>query len=502
MNIKYLSSKITAVLLILFVVVSLFGSSSLQVKATVIPEEEIEEYYKDKYADKYANVYYATHVQTYGWQNNVSNGEVSGTEGQAKRLEGIKIKVDTNCEGGIQYSVHCQTYGWLDFVSDYEMAGTTGEAKRLESIKIKLTGELARVYDVYYRVHRQTYGWSDWVKNGEECGTTGEGKRLEGIQIKLLKKTDRSLNPYAKLKYTTHVQSYGWLPYVSDGEMSGTSGESKRIEAIKIDVDTNLTGGIHYDVQCQTYGWLDLRGNGDVAGTSGQSKRLETINIYLTGELDDYYDVYYRVHVQSYGWLDWTKGSEYMKNCEGHGAAGSIGIGKRLEAIEIKLVAEEEDKPGNGGRCCITLNEVLEDHPYATEGIQKQIVDYACKYKGVPYVYGGNSLSEGTDCSGFVRLVYQKFGVQLPHNARLQADYGKTVAWKDLKAGDIIFYDFYNNDTSSGPSDGRIDHSAIYLGGNLVIEQMPGAGCIINIARVYYFNGGGPAVKAVRLIEY
>jgi uncharacterized protein YjdB len=68
------------------------------------------------------------------------------------------------------------------------MSGTSGEAKRLEAIEIKLTGEMAEHYDVYYRVHAQTYGWLGWAKNGESAGTSGQAKRLEGIQIVLVPK--------------------------------------------------------------------------------------------------------------------------------------------------------------------------------------------------------------------------------------------------------------------------------------------------------------------------
>ena len=119
----------------------------------------------------YASVSYRTHCQTHGWLNFVSDGAMSGTSGEAKRLEGIEISVDSNLEGSIEYSVHCQTHGWMESVADGKMAGTTGESKRLEAIKINLTGQLAEYYDVIYRVHCQTYGWLDWVKNGEVAGT-------------------------------------------------------------------------------------------------------------------------------------------------------------------------------------------------------------------------------------------------------------------------------------------------------------------------------------------
>ncbi len=136
------------------------------------------------------NVMYKTHVQTFGWQNWMLNGRVSGTSGKAKRLEGINIKL-TNCDyaGGIRYSTHIQTYGWSQgWKENGAMAGTSGRAKRLEAIKIELTGEMAQHYDIYYRVHAQSYGWLNWASNGAPAGTSGMGKRLEAIQIVLVKK--------------------------------------------------------------------------------------------------------------------------------------------------------------------------------------------------------------------------------------------------------------------------------------------------------------------------
>lgn len=313
-------------------------------------------------------VEYKTHVQTYGWQDWVTDGAVSGTSGQAKRLEGINIALkNAPYEGGISYTAHVQTYGWqgdIDDASSWQangaMAGTSGEAKRLEAIKIQLTGEMAEHYDVYYRVHAQTYGWLGWAKNGESAGSSGYGKRLEAIQIVLVEKggsapgddyrgvtSATSEAMHAKevaVSYSTHVQTYGWQSAVSNGLVAGTSGLAKRLEGIKISLsNTDHSGGIAYTTHVQTYGWQqDVNDssnwfqNGDMAGTSGQAKRLEAICIKLTGNMEKYYDVYYRVHIQTYGWLGWTKNGA---------ASGSEGLGKRLEGIQIVLVNKGEGAP-------------------------------------------------------------------------------------------------------------------------------------------------------------
>lgn len=285
-------------------------------------------------------VSYITHVQSYGWQSAKTDGVLSGTTGEAKRLEAISISLgDKAGEGGITYRTHCQSYGWMPWVSDGEISGTMGESKRLEAIQIKLTGKAAEKYDVYYRVHAQSFGWLDWAKNGQAAGTATFGKRLEAIQIVIVEKNGKTPGsiekPYVtrNVSYSTHVQTYGWMDKVYDGAVSGTSGQAKRLEGIKISLTDNLySGDIVYRTHCQTYGWLDWVPNGQLSGTSGQAKRLEAIEIKLTGDISNYYDVYYRVHCQTYGWLDWVKNGEM---------AGTIGQSKRLEAIEIKLVPKE-----------------------------------------------------------------------------------------------------------------------------------------------------------------
>lgn len=289
------------------------------------------------------SISYQTHVQDYGWQSWKSNGEVSGTVGQSKRLEGINIKL-SNINGSIEYKTHVQDIGWQDWKSNGQMSGTTGQSKRLEAIKVKLSGEAANQYDVYYRVHAQDYGWLDWAKNGESAGTEGYSKRLEGIQIVLVKKGESAPGSTSRpfickmIKYQTHVQNIGWQGEKADGEMSGTTGQSLRLEAIKIQLSSSIDGGIVYKTHVQDYGWQNFVTNGQASGTSGQAKRLEAIQMQLTGNAMNQYDLYYRVHAQNFGWLGWAKNGE---------SAGTAGYSYRLEGIQIVLVPKGGNVPGS-----------------------------------------------------------------------------------------------------------------------------------------------------------
>lgn len=144
---------------------------------------------KDSGAAKPAtgNVVYATHVQDFGWQDKVTDGKISGTEGKSKRLESITI--ESGIAGvGIEYTTHVQDIGWQDYVADGKKAGTEGRCLRLEGIKIRLTGDEASKYDVYYRVHAENFGWLGWASNDAPAGTAGYSYRLEGIEIKIVEK--------------------------------------------------------------------------------------------------------------------------------------------------------------------------------------------------------------------------------------------------------------------------------------------------------------------------
>lgn len=129
--------------------------------------------------------------------------------------------------------------------------------------------------------------------------------------------------------YNTHIQNIGWEKDFSkkDGEMSGTSGKSLRLEAIKIKLDNLKDVSIKYQTHVENIGWQDWKKDGQMAGTSGKSLRLEGIKIKL--ENTDKYSVMYRVHVQNIGWQDWK--------CDGE-MAGTQGQSLRLEAIQIKIV--------------------------------------------------------------------------------------------------------------------------------------------------------------------
>lgn len=103
------------------------------------------------------------------------------------------------------------------------------------------------------------------------------------------------------------------------------------------------------------------------------------------------------------------------------------------------------------------------------------VAEYAIQFLGTPYQWGEDSLTEGTDCSGFVKSIYEHFGISLPHSAASDRSEGSGVeSLEDAEPGDLICYE--------EPS-----HVALYIGGGKIIHASPTAGvCISNVEYAEY----------------
>ena len=212
-------------------------------------------------------------------------------------------------------------------------AGEDAGNYEVESVEITLTRKACMHPTIKWIVDKEATVDAEGSRH-KECTVCNTVLATETI-AKLKAQT-----PDVTIRYTTHVQTYGWQgdennanKWFANGKMAGTSGKAKRLEGIKIRVYGNDSLGIQYTTHCQSYGWLPWSANGEMNGTEGEAKRLEAIKIQLTGADKEKYDVYYRVHAQSYGWLAWAA----------NGApAGTAGLAKRLEAIQIVIVKKGE----------------------------------------------------------------------------------------------------------------------------------------------------------------
>lgn len=160
-------------------------------------------------------------------------------------------------------------------------------------------------------------------------------------------------------------------------------------------------------------------------------------------------------------------------------------------ATEATTQAQTTEAPKKEEKVTST-DVIVKDESSSTETVKQAssgsasgqaVADYAVQFVGNPYVYGGTSLTNGADCSGFVQSVYKNFGYSLSRTAASQAGDGKKVSLDSLQPGDLLFYHGYG-------------HVAIYIGGGQVVHASNKA-TGIKISSYDY----SPIDKAVRVIN-
>jgi Bacterial SH3 domain./NlpC/P60 family. len=120
----------------------------------------------------------------------------------------------------------------------------------------------------------------------------------------------------------------------------------------------------------------------------------------------------------------------------------------------------------------------------------RDIVDFAERFLGVKYAYGGSS-PKGFDCSGFVSYVYKNFGVELPRTSLEQSRFGEAVDKEDLEVGDLVFFKTLGSK--------RINHVGIYIGdGNFIHSSSGGDEVRIDTLLSGYYNDHYAAARRVK----
>lgn len=142
----------------------------------------------------------------------------------------------------------------------------------------------------------------------------------------------------ALVSYSAHIQGIGWqAPDREDGETAGTTGEARRLEALRIGVAGGAT--MRARAHVQKVGWQEWDTTPSEIGTTGRGLRLEAFQIEFLdkGQFYSDYDVEYRAHVQGIGWQPWVRNGAI---------AGTTGKALRVEAVEIRLSPKTAPTPG------------------------------------------------------------------------------------------------------------------------------------------------------------
>lgn len=166
---------------------------------------------------------------------------------------------------------------------------------------------------------------------------------------------------------------------------------------------------------------------------------------------------WYKILLNDYktGWV-YGKYIIVKENIASRGVVEEISVPDNTPGNQTGESADSSGEKGNGG------GEENPGNPPAEPTVQEKLAEFAKKFLGVKYVWGGDT-PKGFDCSGFVLYVYNNFGIELPHQASLQAKGGTVVAKKNLRIGDLVFFD------TNGGKNG-INHVGIYIGNGKFIH--------------------------------
>ena len=215
---------------------------------------------------------------------------------------------------------------------------------------------------------------------------------------------------------------------------------------------------------------------GEIIGTEGEWTKIESGNV--TGYVLTEY-----LLTGDEGWAKASELAEYVATAKTGGlrirqepstectVLDTLGEGEEVTIIEqgdewIKVdldgeeayVAAEYVDIDLSLTTAMTLTEAR--YGVGVSDVGTALCDYALQFVGNPYVWGGTSLTNGADCSGFVMQVFAHYGISLPHSSKAQSTYGTKVDFSELQPGDVIFY-------GSGKS---ISHVAIYIGGGQIVH--------------------------------
>ena len=227
---------------------------------------------------------------------------------------------------------------------------------------------------------------------------------------------------------------------------------------------TQLPEGGQYDVIQYGDGWVYLNIDEDVKGWVS----MDYVNI------DVKFNTAITLEEEEAKLAEEARLAEEAKEAERKAREAKAAEAARRKAAASKNTSSSSSS--NASSSSSSSNTQISDSvdTSSASALRAAVVAYALQFEGNPYVYGGSSLTNGTDCSGFTMAVYNYFGYSLPHQSGSQSGCGTRVSLDSLLPGDLLFY------TNGGSS---IGHVALYIGnGQIIHASTPSTGIKISSA--------------------
>ena len=285
------------------------------------------------------------------------------------------------------------------------------------------------------------------------------GDVLQSAGVTSVLETNLSTEEYIELAAQAQGASYG---YTNIG-ISNISDELLNVRAVP-SLDGKLVGKMPRGAACEVLdtadGWAHIQ-SGEVEGyvsldylLTGPDAKLMANDLVRTVAVanTDGLNVRESPNTESPVVTQIRQGEEldYLETIDGW-------VKVAVDSDEVYVSAEYVDVVTKLDTA-ITMTELL--YGAGVSDVRVDLTEYAKQFLGNPYVWGGTSLTNGADCSGFVLSIFAKYGISMPRVADAQATVGTSISADQLLPGDLIFYG----------KGGYINHVAIYIGGGQVIH--------------------------------
>ncbi|MCI8695522.1 MAG: SH3 domain-containing protein [Lachnospiraceae bacterium] len=285
------------------------------------------------------------------------------------------------------------------------------------------------------------------------------GTVLQSAGVTAVLETSLSTEEYIQLAAQAQGASYG---YTNIG-ISNISDELLNVRAVPA-LDGKLVGKMPRGAACEVLdtadGWAHIQ-SGEVEGyvsldylLTGPDAKLMANDLVRTVAVanTDGLNVRENPDTNSPVVMQIRQGEEldYLETIDGW-------VKVAVDSDEVYVSAEYVDVVTKLDTA-ITMTELL--YGAGVSDVRVDLTEYAKQFLGNPYVWGGTSLTNGADCSGFVLSIFAKYGISMPRVAAAQATVGTSISADQLLPGDLIFYG----------KGGYINHVAIYIGGGQVIH--------------------------------
>ena len=311
-------------------------------------------------------------------------------------------------------------------------------ASRQLTEKVRSVGEISQD-GLLYILKEEKNGWL-YVESGKVRGFVKESELYTGDAAQVLLSGYQKQAKKAKTAYTG---------------IEGTASLAKEtVSANENQAFTHVRATVNQTLATKKYALADAsKSDGTVAiqeEANGQSRVIGTMSqgnlCYILADAEKDW-----IYVESGDVRGFVSKEAVQTGDEVKAQVEAAGEGAYQTATE--LIAPEDNralyysyasvKPGTPGNA-----------------IRQAMLDFAAQFIGNPYVWGGTSLTEGADCSGFVQQIYKNFGYNLPRVAEDQSQYGTKIPVEDAQPGDLIFY----------AKDGYVHHVVMYAGDGKTIE--------------------------------